>query len=584
MRKKLSTAFIIVLIVGMSITGLFSLKITTDFYLNNLEDKLITNGSLISDIFTKSYNPSKNNYDSLAKEFSNISKSRITIIAANGVVIGESDTESKYMQNHSNRAEVKEALSGRIGKSLRLSDTEKKQMLYVAVPTLENNHVKFIIRMAVSLTNIESIEKKFFIYIGLATLAGLLSSSIIAYSFTKRITRPVKEMTIISSQIAGGNYEKRIKPMSNDEIGELAETFNYMAETLQFTINDLSDKKNKLEAILKSMQNGVIAVDNSKRIMLVNPAAVCMFGLKENVVGKHIMEVIRNAELEDIIQNRQDENREIVLNYPEKRVLKVKTALIEGSQDSIKSLGIVVVIQDVTELKKLEQMRTDFVANVSHELKTPLTSIKGFTETLKSGAINDPSASEKFLDIINIETDRLTRLINDILTLSDLENRKQNIALDKVNINTVMEEIEDIMTSLSRQKKISLSFDMEKNIPLVSGNCDKVKQLLINLIDNAIKYTPECGKVKVRTFSADKKNYIEVSDTGIGISEEHLPRLFERFYRVDKGRSRALGGTGLGLAIVKHIVMTMNGDIDVKSQLGKGSTFTISIPYIEIQA
>lgn len=580
MRKKLLVSFLIVIIIGISITGVFSLRLIEEFYLKNLEDKLVTNASLISQLFIDEYKGAGSSYDSLAKRFSKISNARVTIIADDGTVIGESQADSNRMENHGDRIEIKDALSGKVGKSSRFSSTEKIDMMYIAVPVNEDNVPKYVMRLAVPLTDIQSIQRSFLKYISIAILAGLLCSFIIAYSFARRITNPINHMTKISSQIANGSYDKRINLRSNDEIGELAHTFNYMAEKLQITIHDLSDKKNNLEAILKSMQSGVIAVDNIGRIILVNPAAVNMFGLKDNVVGKHVLEVIRNAELDNIIYNCQDENKEIKLNYPEKRILRVKATPIMDIEGSNNKLGVVVVMQDVTELKKLEQIRTDFVANVSHELKTPLTSIKGFTETLRNGAIKDPSASEKFLDIINIETDRLTRLINDILNLSELENKRQNIPFEKISINTAIDEVEEMMKNIARLKNIKLTFSKETAVSYVMGNHDKVKQLLINLIDNAIKYTHEGGSVEVNTYHKERSVFIEISDTGIGIPKEHLSRLFERFYRVDKGRSRTLGGTGLGLAIVKHIVATMGGEIKVDSEPGKGSTFTVIIPRV----
>lgn len=578
MRRKLLIAFLTVLFIGVSITGFFSMNLSRDFYVKSLEDRLTSNATLISKVFTESYEPDRKNYDSLVRDMAVKTKSRITIVADDGVVLGESNKESSQMENHSEREEIKKAMSGQTGKSFRYSTTEKIDMMYIAVPADMPDGRKAVIRLAVPLTEIENIERYFLRYIIFAVTAGLLGSSIIAYIFTRRITRPIKEMTIISSEIAKGRYDKRITIQSRDEIALLAQTLNSMADRLQTTIIELSDKKNKLEAILKSMQSGVIAVDNIGRIILVNPAAVNIFGFSGNIVGRHILEAIRNVELEDIIYKHQETNREISLNYPEKRVLRVKAAPIKDVNGSDRNLGVVVVMQDITELKRLEKVRSDFVANVSHELKTPLTSIKGFTETLKEGAAEDPAIRDKFLDIINIEADRLTRLINDILTISELENKRYNIPFEKISVNKALEEIEDMMHGVAKLKNISLGIDKGENLHPVMGNLDKVKQLLINLIDNAIKYTHEGGSVKVRTYSRDSWVFIEVADTGIGISKEHLSRLFERFYRVDKGRSRAMGGTGLGLAIVKHIIAAMNGDIEVKSEPGKGTVFTVIIP------
>ena len=577
MRKKLLTSFIIVLIIGISITGLFSIKLTQDFYLTGLEEKLISNGKLLSSMLSREYVPG-NTYNEAAIDYSKLSNVRVTIIAEDGKVIGESSSDSSLMENHIERQEVKEALSGRIGIESRYSSTNKIDMLYVAIPVESGRTYKAVIRLSVPLTDIQKIQSHYFNNIIMSVIIGIFLTSIITYVLVKNITKPFNELTYITSQIAKGNYDRRININSMDEAGQFAEVFNNMAEKLEITIGDLSDKKNKLEAILKSMQNGVIAVDNIGKIMLVNPAALFIFGLKENILGKHILEVFRNIELEDIIYKHEDSNKEIKLNYPEKKVLRVKATSIKDVNEARKDMGVVVVIQDITELRLLEQIRSDFVANVSHELKTPLTSIKGFAETLKDGAINDEVTREKFLDIINVEADRLTRLINDILSLSELENKKQSILLERVNFNEGIDETHDMLLSLSKLKDINLIFKKDDDIPRVMGNRDKVKQLLINLIDNAIKYTPKGGTVTVKTYFRDNFVCIDVADTGIGIQKEYIPRLFERFYRVDKGRSRALGGTGLGLAIVKHIVASMNGSITVESEPGIGTVFTIMIP------
>lgn len=578
MRRRLLVSFLIVIIIGIFITGLYSFTEVQNLYVKSLENRLESNGRLIADAFIREYVPDRTNYDDMAKYYSEVSKCRITIITTNGVVIGESERSSKGMENHIERDEVKKALSGSIGRSTRFSATEGIDMLYIAVPATLNGKVISVIRLSVPLTYIQDIESQYLKYTLVAVFAGILSSFIIAYLFVRKIIKPINEMTLISSQIANGSYDKRIHVYSSDEIGEMSKSFNNMAEKLEITINDLSDKKNKLEAILKSMQNGVIAVNGIGRIILVNPAALSMFGLDGGVIGKHILEVFKNYELEDILRGDQDETREIKLNYPEKRILRVKATPIIDTTGRYKNIGNVVVMQDITELKQLEQMRSEFVANVSHELKTPLTSIKGFAETLKSGAIKDIETRDKFLDIINIEADRLTRLINDILSLSELENKRQNIVNERINLNEAVEEIQYIMESLARLKEINLYFNYNERPLWVMGNHDKVKQLLINLIDNGIKYTPKGGSVKVTVYSSGEFAHIEIADTGIGISKEHLSRIFERFYRVDKGRSRAMGGTGLGLAIVKHIVAAMGGSITVESEIGKGSTFTVIIP------
>lgn len=576
MRRKLLVSFLIVLSICISIIGVFSMRLSRQIYLKGLEDNLISNGKLMAGMLNDRYDYNKDNYDDLATEYSKILNSRVTIIASDGKVIGESENSSENMENHSERLEVKEAMEGKVGISYRHSTTENMDMLYVAVPVGSAKPYKAVIRLSVPLTYIKSIQSHLLLNVLLAVALGLMISFITAYLFVRRLTKPINEMTYISTSIAQGRYDRRISMNYKDELGVLARSFNDMAEKLERTISDLSDKKNKLEAILKSMLSGVIAFDAKSKVMLANPEAYSIFGFKKDILGKHALEIFRNTKLEDVILSHKDEDKEIDIDYPEKRVIRVKTAAINDEEGS-QNLGLVMVIHDITEIKNLENMRSEFVANVSHELKTPLTSIKGFAETLRNGAINDDSARDKFLDIINIEADRLSRLINDILLLSDIENKPKEILSEKVDVNKVIDQVKDIMSGAALLKNIKLEFHKCEPPAYVMGEHDLVKQLLINLTDNAVKYTPEDGRVDVSVSRKDDNVSIEVRDNGIGISKEHIPRLFERFYRVDKSRSRALGGTGLGLAIVKHIVVSMNGEINVESEPGKGSRFTVKV-------
>jgi two-component system phosphate regulon sensor histidine kinase PhoR len=304
----------------------------------------------------------------------------------------------------------------------------------------------------------------------------------------------------------------------------------------------------------------------------------------KNVSGKFLLEVIRNNEIDnmvkDILENQSFEEKEISLNYPEEMIYRLYSNTIKHPESN-KIIGIIIIIQDITEIKRLERMRSEFVANVSHELKTPLTSIKGFVETLKAGAIEDITASERFLNIIDDEADRLYRLITDILSLSELENRRYRPISEKIDTFEVIEEIVSMLQNQAAKKRINLSAKVDESISCLYGDPDQFKQMLINLIDNAVKYTPEEGTVAVAAYNFENAVIIKIIDNGIGISKEHIPRLFERFYRVDKARSRNVGGTGLGLAIVKHIVKLFKGSIEVNSEVGKGTEFTLNIPIIE---
>ncbi len=359
--------------------------------------------------------------------------------------------------------------------------------------------------------------------------------------------------------------------ISEDEIGNLGKSFNDMANKLQISIKDVTERQNKLEAILKSMDSGVIAIDNSYRVIMINPSAKELFGINEDIIGKKLIHIIRDFELENVFKKNRDEFTEIKLLWPSERDLRIRTADIINEGNHI---GTVAVVQDITDIKRLENMRSQFVANVSHELKTPLTSIKGFSETLKF--VEDPNKREKFLDIINDEAERLTRLINDILTLSSIELHKE-VKNDTIDVSAIIEDVYYLMKNTADNKKIRLEILKKKDIYL-KGDIDKFKQMLINLVDNGIKYSEEGASVFIGTDIDKDKQIIWVEDTGVGMSKEHLNRIFERFYRVDKARSRVQGGTGLGLAIVKHIVLSLNGSINVESELGKGTKFTVTFP------
>lgn len=579
MKKKLLLSFLIVLIVGISITGIFSLQFARNSYLENVEDKLITSGKLISYMFTKEYTPGLYNYDEYARNYSSISGGRVTIMFADGRVIGESDLGSNDMENHSERPEFMQAMAGRVGKSIRYSTTEKMSRLYIAIPA--NVHGSdMVIRLSVPLTQLQKIEQRILMYVLAAMFTGILISLIIAYIIVRNYSRPIKEMTYMSKMIADGRYDKRINVETGDEFEQLSSAFNNMSSKLEVLVSDLDDKKSKLEAILESMDSGVIAVDRNGIVMLVNPAAYEIFGFEDDIMGKHILDVFVNTDLEDIIKSHSEEPNELKIDYPQNKILRVKAAPIKD-EETKRDFGTVVVIQDITEMKHLEQMRSEFVANVSHELKTPLTSIKGFAETLKSGSVTDEETRDKFLDIIDVEANRLARLIDDIMTISELENSKYNASFEILDMNKVLTECDYMLKSLAMIKNIDIQFIKDTGNPCVMGNFDKVKQLMINLIDNAIKYTPEGGSVKAKISHDEINVYFEVMDTGIGIPKEHIPRLFERFYRVDKSRSRALGGTGLGLAIVKHIASSMNGEVSVESEVGVGTKFTVKLPKVQ---
>lgn len=423
-----------------------------------------------------------------------------------------------------------------------------------------------------------SYEEIFFKMIRVLMTAALLSGVMalfLSVRFSMRIVSPIKEMIRVTKEFSNGNFTELIQTRYPDELGELGEALNFMAARLEKSMQELDDRTTKMEAILRGMVDGVLAVDSVGRIMLVNPVAEKMFNISaSDATGRHLIEVIRNYELNEFINASLRKGivsfKELIL-LPGEQILRVHVSPIKTF--SGKTFGIVAVIRDITELRRLEKVRSDFVANVSHELRTPLTSIKGFVETLLDGAYKDPNLARRFLNIIDFETGRLYRLINDLLDLSQLETNQIKLNIETVKLPALIEEIMMIFDARLEEKNLSFSTHLPDNLPGVKADPDWLRQVFINLVDNAVKYTSPGGRIWIE--AEEKGNFIEirVCDTGIGIPGQDISRIFERFYRVDKARSRQVGGTGLGLSIVKHIVKSLGGEIKVESKVGEGSKF-----------
>jgi two-component system, OmpR family, phosphate regulon sensor histidine kinase PhoR len=565
MKKKLMQSILSVLIISIVVLTVFFIKIINNQYNQNVRNRLEKNNEFIISILNT--NNVLDNQIFFKNNLSNL-EMRVTYIDKSGKVLMDSVADNETMDNHNNRIEVKEAREKGTSYSIRYSSSVNKNMLYVA--TLFNDG--YIIRSSMPVNFINSFENKYIKYYIIALICVILAAAIISSRLSQVILKPIKDLRYITWRVANGELYRRVKLISEDEIGDLGKAFNNMADKLQQSIKEVTERQNRLEAILKSMDSGVIAIDKNYKVIMINPYAKEMFRIDKDIIGQNLMDTIRDFELESIFKKNAEEYTEIKLLWPKERNLRIKTADIINDNELI---GTVAVVQDITDIKRLENVRSQFVANVSHELKTPLTSIKGFAETLKF--VEDPERRDKFLDIINDEAERLTRLINDILTLSSIEQHREDKS-ETINVEEIVQDVYCLMKNTAESKNIKLQILRNKDI-YIMGDRDKFKQMLINLVDNAIKYSEEGAQVFIGTDIIQNKQIIWVEDTGVGMSNEHLSRIFERFYRVDKARSRAEGGTGLGLAIVKHIVLSLNGNIEVESQIGKGTKFTVSIPF-----
>ncbi|SMC21554.1 two-component system, OmpR family, phosphate regulon sensor histidine kinase PhoR [Clostridium acidisoli DSM 12555] len=451
--------------------------------------------------------------------------------------------------------------------TIRFNNTDNKNVIYYA--TNKKNSYTVISSEVLSLSGVIAI--KYIEYYIFMVIIAMVLSIYFGLRMSNSIILPIKNLEFTTSLVAKGELKRRVLIESDDELGHLSKTFNKMAEQLQLTMQDALEKQMKMEAILKSMESGVIAVDRNNKVIMINPYAEVLFGIEKDIIGKNFIESIRDFEFEEVFKSKSNEYKELKILWPKERILRIKTADIISDK---KHIGTVAVVQDITDIKKLENMRSQFVANVSHELKTPLTSIKGFAETLKY--VKDEEKRIQFLDIIDEEVERLTRLINDILTLSDIEVHK-TMKKENFYVDEVLNNIFNLMKNTADSKSIKLEIVENSHTKLI-GEKDMFKQMVLNLVDNAIKYSEVNDKVSFGAKTEKNLCVIWIKDTGMGISKEHIARLFERFYRVDKARSRAKGGTGLGLAIVKHIVMNFSGTINVESEIGKGSKFIIKIP------
>lgn len=583
MQKKIFAYIMSVLLITLMISSFFIAQTIEKQKSANIEEKLASEAYILSQVLSKDIQPVDSSHmKTFLSEVSNRLHIRITVIDTKGLVLGETSYDPSQMLNHLQRPEIQEALNNKVGKEIRYSSTMKIDLLYIAQPIYKDGSIVGVVRLSTPMQDIKGIMKSINFNLIIALIPGLLLSFLLVYRITISITRPIKEIKDAAVDITQGKLERSINIVGNDEIGELAKAIDFMADSLKDKINSIKDKNTKMEAILSSVVNGIVAVDSNKHILFINPMAQQMLNITEgDVAGKHLLQIIRNNKIDnmirDILENKGFEENEITVNYPFEKIFRLNSNAIRYPE-SDKIIGIIIIIQDITEIKKLEKMRSDFVANVSHELKTPLTSIKGFVETLKAGAIEDNDTAIRFLNIIEDEADRLNRLISDILSLSVLENKKSKAICEVINTSDKIEEIVSLLQTQAACKNINLNARVEADINKLMGDPDQFKQMLINIVDNAVKYTPEGGAIEVVAYNSGNDVIISVKDNGIGIPKENISRLFERFYRVDKARSRNVGGTGLGLAIVKHIVMQFEGKIEVHSQIDKGTEFILSIP------
>jgi two-component system phosphate regulon sensor histidine kinase PhoR len=519
--------------------------------------------------------------DALIDELGRLGDARITVVARDGSVLGDSEESAAAMVNHADRPEVKAALAGQVGTAVRWSSTLGKEMLYVALPpdaALDGAVVRTATPSLTIGTALSAFSSRL---IAGAIAIGALGAAL-ALLVSRRVIRPLEELEVAAGRFAAGDLSFRAAVSGSEETARLAQTINQMAAQLDDRFRAIAEQRNEQEAVLSSMVEGVLAVDADERVTTMNLAAGRLLGIEPHrALGRSIQEVTRNADVQKFVSEagRSEDvvESELTLHSPDVRVLQGHGARIRDSRG--RRIGTVVVLNDVTRMRQLETLRRDFVANVSHELKTPITSIKGFVATLLDGAMANPEDARRFLEIVARHADRLSTIIDDLLSLSRIEQEDQEGALEtaRSGVRETLKRAMDACANLAGTRQIRLALDCSEGLVGVF-NARLVEQAVTNLIDNAIKYSEAGSSVTVTARRAAHVTEIAVRDHGVGIEAQHLDRLFERFYRVDKARSRKLGGTGLGLAIVKHIALAHGGTVQVESTPGLGSTFTLKIP------
>jgi len=565
----------------MGILGVYLTNFAGDIQLDNLRSHLKKEARIIAEASVPSFLGAGDDLDALAKTLGKEIETRVTIVAVDGTVLADSQEDPSTMENHSTRPEVKDALEFGLGESIRYSTTLHEQMMYIAVPITTQDSIVGVARVALPLVAVEDSVNRVTLAISLAmvvtTIVAIAAASLIA----RATTRPIREITRASRRIAAGELGQKIPIRTADETGQLAQAFNEMSLNLNKLVGDISAEKTKLQTVLANMADGVIMVDVEGKIVLANQAAQNLFAFQErDATGKPLIEAVHDHEADEVLKlclrTGQTQTAQFESAISKRFVRVIVVPLVEESL-----AGALLLFQDFTELRSLQTMRRELVGNISHELRTPLTGIKAMIETLKEGAIDDKQAATDFISRIDSEIDHMTQMVSELTELSRIETGRAELRMASLNVNSLVQEIVARLNPVAERQKVTITTDLATDLAVVRGDGDRIRQVLVNLVHNAVKFNRPGGSVTISTKVDKGSVIVSVSDTGIGISKEELPHVFERFYKGDKARTG--GGAGLGLAIAKHIVEAHGGSISAQSEEGKGSTFGFSLPiYVDL--
>ena len=573
---KITIPLIILVLLGMGFLGVYITSSARNTQINHLKLQLVNEAELVANISASSFaDPAQQvNLNVVAQTIGAEINTRITFIALDGTVLGDNDQTAASMENHATRPEVQAALAGNIGQDTRYSTTLREYMMYAAVPVLSQGQKIGVARVALPLTTVESSVNSEVLTIITAVVIAAILFILIAALIARMITKPVRQITKAAVGITAGNLGQQIEIRTNDEIGRLAHAFNEMSQNLKTTIAAIVDERGNLATVLTNLTDGVVMTDAEEKLLLTNPAAERLFNFKkENVNGHPLIEAVHDYEIDEIVKKclstTHEQTAQLETNGRFIRVIAVP--ITTG-----RSYSTLVLFQDLTELRNLQTMRRELIGNISHDLRTPIAGIKAMVETLQDTAIDDKQVALDFLTRINGEVDRLTQMVTELTELSHIETGKAELRRVPTNLNYLIEEVVGQMRPQAESKPVTITTDFNSNLPVIKVDKDRIRQTLTNLVHNAIKFNNPGGKVTITTTFDNESAIVSMSDTGIGISKEDLPHIFERFYKADKARSQ--GGSGLGLAIAKHTIQAHGGNISVKSEEGKGTTITFDLP------
>jgi two-component system phosphate regulon sensor histidine kinase PhoR len=580
---QLFPTYLLMTIVAVVIMGWFAARSIENFHLQQTAEDLESRGRLLQAwALDRLKTPDPGIPAVRILEGARLSKTRLTLISPDGTVIVDSEENPALMENHAERPEIARALRGTRGRSIRFSYTLKTEMMYVALPMKAEGKILGVLRTSRPLTALGAAVREPLLHLLITGVVVVVLAALLSLLISRRVSRPLEEMRRGAESFAGGDFSQRLYVSGSAEVLSLADSMNRMAEELDERIRSMTLQRNEQEAILASMVEGVVAVGTDDKLLRLNQAAADMLDVEiKESQGRSIWEVVRNTDLQAFIQEAANAEKpieaRITVRSRLERHLQAHGVVLRDAEGH--GMGALVVLNDITRLKSLEDMRRQFVANVSHELKTPITSIKGFVETLQDGAIENSQDAEKFLKVVRRQADRLNAIIEDLLVLSrlDRDEHRRDLEVSTVPVGAVIQGAVGVCRHAADEKGVSIRIGDGTDLGL-TANAALVEQALVNLLDNAIKYSEAGQSVEVEVTEENGEISISVVDQGCGIPREHLPRIFERFYRVDKARSRKLGGTGLGLAIVKHIAQAHGGRVAVESEPGKGSTFRLILP------